>query len=104
MVEHPVIAFTSASAFRDWLELNHATHTGLWMKISKKDSVIASISYAEALDEALCFGWIDGQKKPFDKLCWLQKFTPRRSKSAWSKINTQHVERLIKAGAMTPQG
>ncbi|MGC1919270.1 MAG: YdeI/OmpD-associated family protein, partial [Acidobacteriaceae bacterium] len=62
------------------------------------------MTYAEALDQALCYGWIDGQKRPFDKLSWLQKFTPRRAKSGWSKINTQHVERLLQAEAMTAAG
>ena len=88
----------------EWLEKNHAESDGIWLRISKKDSQETSLTYAEALDQALCYGWIDGQKKPFDKLSWLQKFTPRRPKSGWSKINTQHVERLIQAEAMTPAG
>ena len=96
--------FKTSVDFRHWLEKNHASSDGLWLRISKKDGGKKSLTYAEALDEALCFGWIDGQKKPFDELSWLQKFTPRRSKSGWSKLNTQHVERLTKAGAMTPAG
>ena len=99
-----IVNFRTSADFRNWLEENHAQSEGIWLRISKKDSHEKSLTYAEALDQALCFGWIDGQKKPFDKLSWLQKFTQRRRKSAWSKINTQHVERLIKTGAMTPAG
>jgi len=96
--------FKTSADFRHWLEKHHADCDGIWLRISKKDSQETSVTYAEALDQALCYGWIDGQKKPFDKLSWLQKFTPRRPKSGWSKINTQHVERLIQAEAMTPAG
>jgi len=96
------LAFKSSIGFRDWLEKNHADAEGIWMLIYKKDSGNASITYAEALDQALCFGWIDGQKQPNDENSWLQKFTPRRAKSGWSKLNTQHAERLIKSGQMTP--
>lgn len=77
---------------------------GIWLRIFKKDSGKTSITYAQALDQALCFGWIDGQKQAHDENSWLQKFTPRRAKSGWSKLNTQHVERLIKAGQMTQTG
>jgi len=77
---------------------------GVWLRISKKAAADKSLTYAEALDQALCYGWIDGQKKPFDKLSWLQKFTPRRSKSGWSELNTRHVERLTQAGAMKAAG
>jgi uncharacterized protein YdeI (YjbR/CyaY-like superfamily) len=98
------LLFKTSANFRQWLEKNHAECDGIWLRISKKDSQETSLTYAEALDEALCYGWIDGQKKPFDKLSWLQKFTQRRPKSGWSKINTQHVERLIQAEAMTPAG
>ncbi len=96
--------FETAMDFRYWLEINHLNSEGVWLHIFKKDSHEKSVTYAEALDQALCYGWIDGQKKSFDQLSWLQKFTPRRPKSGWSKINTQHVERLIKAGEMTPAG
>lgn len=96
--------FRTSADFRNWLEENHAHSEGIWLRIFKKDSHENSVTYAEALDQALCYGWIDGQKKPFDELSWLQKFTQRRRKSGWSKINTQHAERLIKAGAMTPAG
>jgi len=96
--------FRTGAAFRQWLEKHHAASDGIWLRIFKKESHEKSLTYAEALDQALCHGWIDGQKKSFDKLSWLQKFTPRRAKSGWSKINTQHVERLIQAGTMTPAG
>lgn len=74
------------------------------MRIFKKGSGKTTITYAGALDQALCYGWIDGQKQPHDEHSWLQKFTPRRAKSGWSRINTQHVERLTKAGQMTRAG
>ena len=74
------------------------------MRIYKKASGALSITYAEALDQALCFGWIDGQKLPFDADSWVQKFTPRRAKSRWSKLNAGHVDRLTRAGQMTPAG
>jgi uncharacterized protein YdeI (YjbR/CyaY-like superfamily) len=99
-----ISAFKSSGAFRDWLATNHHQSDGLWMRIFKKSSGQASITYHEALDEALCHGWIDGQKKAYDEHSWLQKFTPRRAQSGWSKINTEHVERLIKAGQMRPAG
>ena len=96
--------FETSADFRHWLEKNHAESEGIWLRIFKRDSLEKSLTYAEALDQALCHGWIDGQKKAHDELSWLQKFTPRRPKSAWSKINTQHVERLIKTGTMTAAG
>ena len=96
--------FGSAADFREWLERNHAGSDGIWLRIFKKASDEKSLTYAEALDQALCYGWIDGQKKPFDGQSWLQRFTRRRATSAWSKTNTQHALRLIKAGAMTPAG
>ena len=77
---------------------------GVWLKLSKKDSGIPSITYEEALDAALCYGWIDGQKKGFDDQYWLQKFTPRGPKSIWSKINTEKAERLIASGEMKSAG
>jgi len=98
------LAFKSSIAFRDWLEKNHAATEGVWLRMYKKASGQPSITYAEALDQALCFGWIDGQKLSHDENSWLQKFTPRRPRSGWSKLNTQHVERLIKSGHMTPPG
>ena len=82
----------------------HARASGLLLRIYKKGSGIPTITYAEALDQALCFGWIDGQKLPFDAASWVQKFTPRRANSAWSKINVAHVDRLIREGQMMPAG
>jgi len=99
-----LLSFPSSLDFRDWLAENHSQSDGIWLRIYKKDSGVATVTYAEALDQALCFGWIDGQKKQYDKRSWLQKFTPRRPKSGWSKNNTQHAERLISSRAMTPAG
>jgi uncharacterized protein YdeI (YjbR/CyaY-like superfamily) len=99
-----VLSFRSSSEFRKWLTSNHDTSGGIWLRIFKKHSDTASITYAEALDEALCFGWIDGQKQKHDELSWLQKFTRRRAKSGWSKINTEHAERLIRNGRMRAPG
>ena len=100
----PIISFASPAEWDVWLVKNHATSNGAWLRIFKKDSGRQTISYAEALDEALCHGWIDGQKKSFDATSWLQKFTPRRPKSIWSKINTGHVARLHKLSKMKPGG
>ena len=100
----PTLAFETAETFETWLEKNQDHSNGLWLKIFKKDSGKKTINYAEALDVALCYGWIDGQKKSFDELAYLQKFCPRRDKSIWSKINIGHVERLIEAGRMKPAG
>ncbi len=99
-----IIVFESANKWQSWLEKNHTNLTGIWVKLAKKDSGIASITYAQALDEALCYGWIDGQIKAFDEQYWLQKFTPRRPRSIWSKVNIGHVERLIKENRMQPTG
>ncbi len=100
----PTIEFKTAETFETWLVEHHDNSTGLWLKIFKKDSGEKTISYAEALDVALCYGWIDGQKQAFDEKAWLQKFCPRREKSIWSKINIGHVERLINEGRMRPAG
>jgi uncharacterized protein YdeI (YjbR/CyaY-like superfamily) len=96
--------FASAEKFRAWLDRNHHRVEGLWLRYFKKGSGKKSITYAEALDQALCFGWIDGQVKPFDADSWLQRFTPRRARSKWSWRNTQYVERLTAAGLMQPGG
>ena len=99
-----ILSFKSPVEFRRWLKKNHASSPGIWLRFFKKGSGEPTVTYAGALDQALCHGWIDGQAKPFDETSWLQRFTPRRPKSGWSKRNTQHVERLIKEGAMTPAG
>ena len=98
------IGFASPRAFRTWLAKNHDRSEGILLRIYKKESATDSITYAEALDQALCFGWIDGQKLPGDKKSWLQKFTPRQARGKWSKNNTAHAERLIASGEMTPAG
>ena len=87
-----------------WLQKNHATSNGIWLRIFKKDSKTKTVTYAEALDEALCFGWIDGQKDKYDAKSFLQKFTPRRPKSIWSKRNREHVARLAKEKRMQSAG
>jgi uncharacterized protein YdeI (YjbR/CyaY-like superfamily) len=99
-----ILPFRSSAEFRKWLAANHRECGGIWLRIFKKDSGEPSVTYAEALDEALCFGWIDGQKQRHDEASWRQRFTPRRPKSGWSKINTQHAERLIKSGRMKAAG
>jgi len=97
-------SFRSSKELRVWMAKEHARAGGLLLRIYKKDSGVPSVTYAEALDQALCFGWIDGQKLPFDANSWVQKFTPRRAKSGWSKINVAHVDRLIQEGQMMPAG
>jgi len=100
----PILAFTSTGEFTSWLAKHHKLSFGIWMRLFKKKSGVSTIKYAEALDIALCYGWIDGQKKAYDTESWLQKFTPRRPKSIWSKRNRAHVERLEKLGMMEAAG
>jgi uncharacterized protein YdeI (YjbR/CyaY-like superfamily) len=102
--ELPVLSFENKKKWLEWLAKQHDKLAGVWLKLAKKDSRIPSITYEEALDVALCYGWIDGQKKGFDDKYWLQKFTPRGPKSIWSKINTEKAERLIVSGEMKPSG
>jgi uncharacterized protein YdeI (YjbR/CyaY-like superfamily) len=99
-----ILRFRSAPEFRKWLAAHHHQSEGIWLRIFKRDAGEPSVSYAEALDEALCFGWIDGQRRSHDESSWLLRCTRRRPKSAWSKINTQHAERLIQAGRMNAAG
>jgi uncharacterized protein YdeI (YjbR/CyaY-like superfamily) len=99
-----IMSFASAPELRAWLAENCGQSEGILLRIYKKESGLAGVSYAEALDQALCYGWIDGRKLPGDKQSWLQTFTPRRPKSGWSRKNTEHAERLIRAGAMTAAG
>lgn len=99
------MAFETAREWRTWLEQNHAiVSQGIQMRIYKKDSHHPTVTYGEALDEALCFGWIDGQKNKYDEVSWLQKFTSRRKRSMWSKRNKEHVARLIQEKKMQPAG
>jgi uncharacterized protein YdeI (YjbR/CyaY-like superfamily) len=100
----PVIPFASRDAWASWLQERHATSDGLWLKLAKKGSGIDTVTYAEALEVALCYGWIDGQKASFDDRYWLQRFTPRRARSKWSKINRQKATILIEKGEMKPAG
>lgn len=97
-------AFTDEAAFERWLAENHDRKSELFLRIYKKDSGVATVTYAQALDVALCWGWIDGLKKSYDELSFLQRFTPRKGKSNWSQINREHVARLTKAGRMTEHG
>src|SRR5579884_34237 len=100
----PTLSFASQQDWEQWLSEHHANAEGIWLKIAKKETGIPSVSYAEALDSAICYGWIDGQKAPFDEQYWLQKFTPRRPKSKWSKVNCDKATALIEAGRMQPAG
>jgi uncharacterized protein YdeI (YjbR/CyaY-like superfamily) len=102
--ELPTLTFASTSEWETWLESHQSESTGVWLKIAKKESGIPSISYAEALDGALCYGWIDGQKAPFDERFWLQKFTPRGRKSLWSKTNRQKALALLEEKRLRPAG
>jgi uncharacterized protein YdeI (YjbR/CyaY-like superfamily) len=102
--ELETVNFASPDKFRRWLEKNHRTSEGIWLRIYKKDSGLPSINHAQALEEALCYGWIDGQAKGGDGTSYVQKFTPRRARSNWSKLNTQHAERLIAKGRMMAAG
>ncbi len=99
-----IILCTTPREWEEWLEKNHQDTAAVWIKFYKKATGKKSISYAEALDGALCFGWIDGVVNKFDEESYLQRFTPRTKKSNWSKINTKHIERLIKLGKMQPAG
>ena len=100
----PVIMFEQQKDWAAWLDKNHATSPGVWLRLAKKASGIPSVNYDEALAVALCYGWIDGQKKSYDESSWLQKFTPRGVKSIWSKVNREKVQQLIESGQMKPAG
>ena len=102
--EIPIVAFPSQKAFEVWLSKNHSSVSALWVRFFKKGSGEKTITYAQALDVALQYGWIDSQLKTYDAASYLQKFTPRGPKSIWSKINTEHIERLIKEKKMKPAG
>jgi uncharacterized protein YdeI (YjbR/CyaY-like superfamily) len=100
----PVLSFADSAAWSKWLAEEHASSSGLWLKIGKKGAKAASITYAEAIEVALIWGWIDGQKARLDDAWWLQRFTPRGPKSIWSKINREKATLLIKAGKMAASG
>jgi uncharacterized protein YdeI (YjbR/CyaY-like superfamily) len=96
--------FKSKQDWAAWLEKNHQTSEGLWLRLAKKDSGLRSVSYAEAIEVALCYGWIDGQKKPESEQIWLQKFISRSTRSVWSKINREKALALVASGDMKPAG
>ncbi len=102
--EQDVLRFPSAGAFETWLSDHHAHHRGIWIEIAKKDTGTPSVTYAQAVETALCFGWIDGQKARGPKGFWRQRFTPRTSRSRWSRINRDRAEALIADGRMRPAG
>lgn len=99
-----IAAFKTEKAFERWLASHHDSERELYLRLYKKGSGVASLTYAEALDVALCWGWIDGLKKAYDEQSFLQRFSPRKPKSIWSQINREHVARLVAAGRMTPHG
>lgn len=102
--EQPIKSFPSQKKWREWLEKNHSNSDGIFLRIYKKDSDKKTVTHLEALDEALCFGWIDGIRKSFDEASFLQKFTPRQKRSIWSKRNQENVARLIQEGRMAEAG
>jgi len=103
-VELPIILIENQPDFEDWLKNNAESSAGVWLRFAKKGSGVASVTYDEAVESALCYGWIDSQAKSYDDKTWIQKFTPRGKRSIWSKINTEKAEALIAAGRMTPAG
>jgi uncharacterized protein YdeI (YjbR/CyaY-like superfamily) len=102
--DEAVVEFASAKAWAAWLAKNHAKSSGVWLKLAKKGSGDVTVSYSDALDVALCFGWIDGRKAKLDERSWRQRFCPRTAQSKWSKLNRIRVERLVETGAMKPAG
>jgi uncharacterized protein YdeI (YjbR/CyaY-like superfamily) len=100
----PILQLASPAEWEAWLDAEHATSDGAWLKFAKKGSGVTTVVYAEAVDVALCYGWIDSQVMTLDERFYLQKFTPRRAKSKWSKINREKIEALGKAGRMKPAG
>jgi uncharacterized protein YdeI (YjbR/CyaY-like superfamily) len=99
-----IVLFAGSQDWITWLDAHHAKSAGIWLRIARKGAPILSVSYAEALDAALCYGWIDARKEAESEHTWLQRFTPRRPKSVWSKINREKVAALIKAGRMQAAG
>jgi uncharacterized protein YdeI (YjbR/CyaY-like superfamily) len=100
----PVMLFETQADFEAWLDEHHASASGAWLRLAKKASGLRSLSYDEAVEAGLCFGWIDGQKKGYDERSWLQRFTPRGPQSIWSKVNRAKAEALIAAGRVRPAG
>jgi uncharacterized protein YdeI (YjbR/CyaY-like superfamily) len=104
MDSDPIHGFESQKAWEKWLKENHRTSSGIWMRLARKASGIPSITYAEAVESALCYGWIDGHKRPHSDTAWLQRFTPRRSRSMWSQINRDKALALIESKRMRAAG
>ncbi|WP_437730490.1 YdeI/OmpD-associated family protein [Sorangium sp. So ce1335] len=102
--KNKIKSFPDEAAFEAWIAANHAQETELWLQIYKKDSGVPTVTYAQAVDVALCWGWIDGIRKALDERSFLQRFTPRKARSVWSQINRDHIARLTAAGRMTPHG
>lgn len=102
--EWPVLLFEDAEGWAAWLDAHHATAPGVWLRLARQGGGLRSPTYAEALDAALCYGWIDSQKRRHDEASWVQKFTPRGAKSIWSKINRDKADALAAAGRMRPAG
>lgn len=100
----PARLFATQRDWASWLETNHTNQDGIWLRIAKKDSGLKSVTYAEAIETALCYGWIDGLKRPESEKAWLQRFVPRRPKSLWSRINREKAEALIANGRMKDPG
>ena len=103
-VDYLIVEFNDAGLWRQWLHEHFEDTSGVWLRLYKKASGVASVTYAEALDHALCYGWIDGQVNKYDEQSYLQKFTPRRARSMWSKRNVEYIARLTAAGLMMPSG
>jgi len=104
LAEPPIREFRTRAAWAKWLETHHGDEAGVWLKFAKKGTGVTTVSYAEALEVALCYGWIDAQVKRLDETYYLQRFTPRRARSKWSKLNREAATRLIEAGLMRPPG
>lgn len=103
-MDNPIVSFKSAQAWTNWLAKHHTSSPGVWLRIAKKGAASPSVTYAGALEAALCYGWIDGQKKPQDAEWWLQRFVPRSPRGIWSRINCDKAEALIAQGRMQPAG
>jgi uncharacterized protein YdeI (YjbR/CyaY-like superfamily) len=104
LADPPTLTFPSRAAWEEWLEQHQGDEQGVWLKLAKKGSGIESVGYPDVLEAALAFGWIDGQRKALDQKYFLQRFTPRRARSRWSKLNRDTAAKLIEAGAMKPSG
>jgi uncharacterized protein YdeI (YjbR/CyaY-like superfamily) len=103
-IDHPTVQPRSREAWRAWLGKHHAKAAGVWLRFAKKASGLPTVTYNDAVEEALCFGWIDGLMRPIDDTFYMQLFTPRKAKSAWAQSNKMRVTRLIDQGLMTPAG